>query len=84
MEEEAKVEEYIINKKINIQDSCSGLGARAAERAGGEEEDGGGGGDDDDRRGEDEDDDDCNDDSCDILPGLIQKARLFPSPFHSH
>lgn len=27
-------------------------------------------------------DDDDGDDSCDVLPGLIQKARLFPSSFH--
>jgi len=42
----------------------------AEERAGREEEDGGG--------DEDEDGNDGDD------SGLIQNARLFPSPFHSH
>lgn len=54
--------------------SSSGLGGRAEERASIEDEDGGGVDEDDDGGGE----------SCDILPGLIQKARLFSSPFHSH
>jgi len=68
--------------KINIQLSCSGLGGRAEERAGGEEEDGVC---DDDDGGGGSDDDGVNGvDSCDILPGLIQKALLFASPFHSH
>lgn len=61
--------------EINLQDSCWGQGGHAEERAGGEEEDGGGG--DDDGGGGDDGE------SCDILPGLIQKARLFPSSFHS-
>lgn len=56
--------------ELNPQDSGGGQGGRAEERAGGEEEDGGGGGGDD---GE----------ACETLPGLIQKARLFPSPYHS-
>lgn len=58
---------------MNLQDSC------AEERAGMEEEDGGG---EDDRGGDEEDGNDG--DSCDELPGLIQKARLFPSSCHSH
>lgn len=59
-------------EKINLQNSGSGLGGRAEERADREEEDGG-------------DDDDGNDGvSGDALPGLIQNARVFPSPFHSH
>lgn len=53
--------------ELNPQDSRGGQGGRAEERAGGEEEEGGG----------------DDGEACDTLPGLIQKARLFPSPYHS-
>lgn len=62
--------------KTNVQLSCSGLGGRAEERAGADDEDG--------RSGSDDEDDVDGGESCDKLPGLIQKARVLASPFHSH
>lgn len=62
---------------MNLQDCCWVHEGGARERAGEEEEDAGGGDDDDGDGGEDDGE------SCNKLPGLIQKARLFPSPFHT-
>lgn len=61
--------------KINVHFVCSGLGGRAEERASVDDEDG---------RGGSDDEDDDEGESCDELPGLIQKARVLSSPFQSH
>lgn len=65
------------SRNRNVQFSCSGQGGRADEERAGEEEEYG---------GADEDGGGGSDDieSCDKLPGLIQKARRLSSPFHSH
>lgn len=61
--------------KINLQVSCSGLGEHAEGRVGREDGDGDGvdGG----------DEGDGEEDSCGVIPGLIQKACGFLLPFHS-